>query len=754
MKPFAGMLVAGLAGLTMAQDPVKEALRPAGSEWPPVIGAWFWSQETLAPDGFKPFLDAAAAHTPYTLLSAACRRAEVVEPQVHEQAGRAVRYAASLGLKIAWEVDIRLARQAFRAAYPDEQQEELVIKWVDFTNDAPAEVAFQGVDTSDHMNGSLPKYECLTTRLARVYAFVKGPDGIDPATVKDITGEGVAAADGPRRLTVRVAAQPGRAVCVIAAHAYLTPDIFAPHFLGFQRGIIKQYADLPLAGIMKDEWGFPPDHTGNPAHDRYWFSKPMAAVYAKLSGGRDLVRDALLMYAAEKGQERERQAAVNRYGKLCRERNVAIEDDFYRAGKETFGKAAFIVTHATWTPYPGAQEFRKNGLSWWDATRDIGQTDETTPYPCRTSLAKRWGFPLGYNQFYAKETEPYLGELWAGALSGGRLNVHPLYPRPDLKGGERDFGLMRSGLMAGMTRLRMLDFITRAPLECPVAVVFGHACAMNWTQPSYDNVGLGVASMLCANGYPADLMPSSLVAAKALKLDAEGYVCLGPQRYRAVVLYQPEFGDETELAFFSRAAAGPSALFRVGGWTKDFEARPLDAQARLGAKVRSCADDQGCADAVMWTLGESGVARVTAWPANAPRWGHAGGALAAPPREGHSALTDGTYVRVAGSKEAEGDPISETFQWQGHAVTVDAVGVAAIRFAQDGKVAAFAAGGLKRLKTDGLELELPERTDLAFCTEPDGRVRGAVQGLAGPVPAALRALTADWQRLAVPTLLR
>ena len=749
------VLAVGWAGAAFAEAANKEAVRPTGGEWPPVIGAWFWAQGDLEPDGFKPFLDAAASHSPYTLLTTACRRIEVVEPQMHAQASQAVRYANSLGFKVALEVDIRLARQAFRATYPDEQQEELVLKLVEFTNNAPAEVVFHGSDTSDHMTGSLTRYECLTTRLVRVYSFVRGPAGIDPSTVKDITGEGVAATpDGPRKLTVRVPAQQGRGACVIASHTCLTPDIFAPHFIEFQRGIIRQYADLPLAGIMKDEWGFPPDHTGNPDHDRYWYSKTMAAVYAGLTGGRDLVRDALLMFAGEQGQADERQVAINRYRKLCRERNVMIEDDFYRAGKETFGKDAFIVTHATWTPYPGAQEFRKSGLSWWDATRDIGQSDESTPYPCRTSLAKRWGFPLWYNQYYAKEAEPYVGELWAGALSGGRLNVHPLYPRPDLKAGEREFGIMRSGLMAGMTRLRMLDFITQAPLECPVAVVFGHACAMNWTQPSYNNVGLGVASALCAKGYPADLIPSSLVASKALSIDADGYVRLGPQRYKAVVLYQPEFGDESELAFFSRAAKGRSAVFLVGGWTKDFEAQPLDAVTRLGAGVRKCSDDNACASAVMQMLGEAGVARVTEWTANAQRWGHAGGALATPPTDGHSALTDGTYVRVAGSKAAAGDPISETFQWQGRTVTVDAVGVVAIRFAPDGKVAAFAAGGLKSLKTDGLDLALPERADIAFRTGQDGRVRGALQGLTGPVPEALRKITADWQRLSVSPLLR
>jgi hypothetical protein len=747
---FVGLFV-GVCALAHAADLPP---RPAGNDGPPVIGAWFWSQAEQEPNGFRPFLDAVAECTPYTLLTTSCRGREVVDPVQHDQMDKAVRYARSRGLRVALEVDIRLARQAFRAAYPDELQEELVLRCVPFADSQPAEVTFTGVDTRDHMNGRLPDYVCLTTRLVRVYSFRRGADGIDPASVVDITGAGVSAvADGPRRLTVRVPHQPGREVCVIAAHTVLTPDVFAPHFLAFQRGIIRQYADLPLAGIMKDEWGFPPDHTGNPGHDRYWFSSAMAAAYAQVSGGGDLVRDALLMCVGENGRDRERRAAVNRYRELCRSRNAAIEDDFYRAAKETFGRNAFVVTHATWTPYPGVQEFRKNGLDWWQATRDIGQSDETTPYACRTSLAKRWGYPLWYNQFYATTVKPYLVELWADALSGGRLNVHPLYPRPDLKAGARDDELLRGGLMAGMTRLRTLDFVSQAPLNCPVAVVFGHACAMNWTLPTYNDVGLGVVSALARQGYPTDLLPSSLVADRALRLDDEGFVCLGPQRYRAVVLYHPQFCGADEAAFFARAVKGSSAVFLVGDWTMDAAAAPFDGVSRLGGGVRLCNDAFACADAVKGLLESLDEPRVTAWTGTVPCWGQPGTSMATPPTDGHSALTDGTYVRVAGSTDPAGDPIRETFRWQGHEVTVDAVGVVAIRFAKDGRVAAFAAGGLQRLETDSLKLELPERTDLAFRTGPDGRVRGLIQGssAAMPLPPALRSLTADWQRLGVPS---
>ena len=193
-----------IAVLTLHANTAEMPVRPDRGQWPPVIGAWFWTERDLGPEGYKTFLDAAAERSPYTLLTAACRRIEVVDPRAHEQAVEAVRYAAAHGLKVALELDIRLARQAFRAKYPDEQQEELALRFLDFADNKPGEAVFEGVDTTDHMNGSLPRYECLATRLVRVYSFVRNRDGIDPATVRDITGEASAAAEGPRKLTVRV----------------------------------------------------------------------------------------------------------------------------------------------------------------------------------------------------------------------------------------------------------------------------------------------------------------------------------------------------------------------------------------------------------------------------------------------------------------------------------------------------------------------------------------------------------------------
>lgn len=163
--------------------------RPTGDDWPPVIGAWFWGDATLEPEGYKPFLDAVADHSPYTLLTTSLRtpKGEITDQPIREHIGKAVRYANSLGLRVAFDLDVRLARRAFQNRYPDELQEELVFKTVELPTNGAVDVTFAGQDLSDHMTGGTTPYLCLTSQLVRVYAFARGADGMDPDTVTELT---------------------------------------------------------------------------------------------------------------------------------------------------------------------------------------------------------------------------------------------------------------------------------------------------------------------------------------------------------------------------------------------------------------------------------------------------------------------------------------------------------------------------------------------------------------------------------------
>jgi len=719
---------------------------------PPAIGCWFWTEEEFAPNGYRAFVDLISRHAAHNLLTTSIRAPlmEVADPAVHAQIKAAAAYAREHGMGVVMDLDVRLARKVFQKAHPSELQEMLRLRELRLTASGQATLRIASDNLRDHYTFRTTDYIPLAGRLVRVYSYVRGPNGIEPDTVRDITADRCTVQSATAKdVTVAIACDArteGRTACAMVAFTHFTPAVFAPHLLEFQRQLIDSYADAPLAGVCKDEWGFPPCFDGCPAKNDYWFSSYRADAYAQRTGGRDLLRDCLLMTHGERGRSHERQAAINHFLEMSTQRNGAIEDAFYRATKHTFGPQAVVATHPTWWPYPCAREFKKNGLSWWQATRDLAQVDEVTPFACRTSLAKKWGSPLWYNMFYSRTVGDYETSIWSHALGGGRVNFHPVYPS-NAKRGWRRRVLLEGSLMRGDCRIRLLNFITRAPLDCPVAVVFGHPCAMNWAGPAYDDVGLAVANRLWRAGFPADLIPSSEIGGTALKVNADGLVQYGPQRYAAVILYHPEFERPATAAFFQKAAQGTTALYRVGEWTNTFDGKPFDGTKALPDTMQPIGDVKTCVSSVVEQLRKQGVKPQNAGWATLIGFGHHS---AAPGRMGHCRLLDGTEIRLAGARDVAGDPIRTEFDVAGRKVTVDAIGVVGIRLRADGSLDALAAGGLKHIAVGALAIHLDRRADVALWRDADGNLHGVLQDFDGPVPPPLAALASHWLRLAVP----
>lgn len=749
-------VAAVLAGLLWSQaaaaDPAPAIRLP--DDVHPVIATWFWCPPEFEPEGYKPYLDMMAEHSAVNLLATSLRapEREVMQQAVHDQIKRAAIYARTRGMKIAMDLCVRLARDAFRRAHPDELQEMLRLREVALRESGAVEVRIAGSDLSDHYTARTTHYIPLKGRLVRVYSYVRGPAGIEPHSVRDVT-ETACKVKGAtaEEVVVEISCGPetkGRHACVMASFTHFTPAVFAPHLIPFQREIIERYRDVPLAGVCKDEWGFPPCYDGCPAKNDYWYSTFRAEAYAKRTGGQDLIRDCLLMTFGERGRQRERQRAINHFMRMSTLRNGAIEDAFYKATKEVFGPSAVVATHPTWYPYPGLREFKKNGLDWWIATRDLAQTDEITPYCARTSLAKKWKSPIWVNMFYSSDVKTYHIEIWSHALGGGRIDFHPVYPlegeHPHL---ERERMLLRGGLMRGDCRIRLLNFITQAPVDCPVAVIFGHACAMNWAGPAYDDVGLAVADGLWRAGYPADLIPSTEIGGTALKIGQGGFVQYGPQPYRAIVLYHPEFEGEKTATFFKQAAKSRTALYRIGEWTRDFDGKPFDGAKVLPSEMTTLPDAASAVQAVIELLRNRGT--IPQMPATRTMVGFGRGTCA-PPAKGQCRLTDGTTIVLSGAENVAGDPIKTTFHVSGRAVKVDAIGVVAVRLKQHGDLDALVAGGLKHFETAGVQIDLPQRVDLALWTDAAEKRHGVLQGWAGPVPPALLALAEDWMRVGLP----
>ena len=712
------------------------------TSWPG-IGTWFWVEAEFRPQGYKRFIDLYEQHSNIRLLATSIRHPVwVTDPEVHDQVKAAAIYARAHDMAMVMDLDVRLARQPFMDKYPDELQELVELREVALKESGNVTLKIESQGFGDHYTFCAEKYRPVSGRLLRVYSY---SDGVDD--VQEITRRCKVAQADKSAVQVAIACtalDKGRKACVMAAFKLFTPDVFAPHLVEFEKAILQQYADVPLAGACKDEWGFPGRFS--PSSSDLWFSQAMADAYAKRRPGRDLSRDLFLMFKGQKDKAAARAAAINNYMQMCWQRNAEVENH-YRSIKEVFGTGAMAATHPTWVPFPGKNEIFKNGLDWWAVKRDLAQTDESTPYCVRTALAKKWNSPLWYNMYYSGNIRSYEKEIWHSVLGGGRLDYHQLFPADNW---QRDpewiKGLLKGNLMRAESRIQLLNYISTKPIDCPVAVIFGHPSALNWAGPGFADVGLKVTDKLWKAGYYADLIPSSEISSGALKIAGDGSIQYGDQRYLAIVLYHPQYEQRPVADFFKKAAAGAkTSLWRVGSWTTDFDGKPFDGAAALPVEMK-VVDANVAGDRIITMLKNAGMQPYTPCAMNGAHYGSS----MVPEVSGQMRLLDGTVILASGEKDVMGDSIEKTLKINGHNVTFDAVGVAAVRLNKDGKVEAVAAGGLRLFAADDLRIELSRRADLALWRDLKGKWHGVLHGWDGPAPAALTVITGNWSRVAVP----
>lgn len=718
------------------------------NQYMPVVGVWVWGQREMLPEGYKKQLELAGSNSPFNLIIPFLRfpDQEVVSPEVHGQVKLAAEYAVQHNMVLAADLDVRAARRAFMKKYPDELQQMLRIREEAIGEEDSTDVKIPSLDLNDHYSGgNIAHHIPLSGSFLRAYAYQNTGDGIEKSSVQDISGKCRILLESKDSVLIRVPTSDdgmgGKThICVMVSFTHLYPDIFAPHLVEFQQDIIRQYADVKLAGVCKDEWGFPPYY---PRFFRsgfidYWYSPHRAKAYAERTNGRELLADCLLMALGFKGYDAERQMVVNHFMDMSRVRNTGLEEDFYHTVKEVFGPDAAVTVHSTWWPYPDRCEFKKNGLDWWTTKRDWAQTDEVAPYAVRTALCKKWGSAFWYNMYYKADLAE---QVWSSVLGGGRIDYLSFQT------------LYKPEIMQAENRIRLLNYISESPLDCPVAVIFGHVGAMNWAGPHYNDVGMDLADMLWHTGYPTDLIPTSEIENGSLTIDEEGYIVYGKQRYAAVVLYQPEFSGKPVADFFSKAGKGKTALFRIGEWTMDFNANSFDAVAQLPESMIDPVTFSTAVAQVLETLKVHNVARQT--PATGVidnkyfslrDFNHES---FAPPTTGFCRLIDGTYIRVAGTKNVGGDPIKSDFDIGNKKVKVDALGVFAVRFDEQGRLNALVAGGLKYFKAGDFQISLEKRNDMALWVDQNGLWQGVFQG-SDPVPDCLMKITPNWTRLEAP----
>jgi len=720
----------------------------------PQITFWGLHDHHFEPGGFQPVIDLFAERSPFRLLNTTLRLQDhpLSDPAVHDHLAQLVHYARNQGFDPTLDLCLRLDRKPFQSAHPHDLQEMVKLAEVQLLPNSEAECTIKPESLGDHMTFYDTPYVSVAGRLLRVFSYERDGE-ILPQSIRDITADCRILNANATEVRVAVPARKRKetTACVMACFTHLSPDVFSPHLLEYQRKLVRQYADLPLAGAFKDEWGFPRTTNALVQHRAFWYSEPYAGAYAHATGGRDLIADLLLMAFDQRGRRSERQRAVNHFMRLNLLRNTEIERDFYDAVKETFGPNAFVGKHPTWYPRICPQEYTKNGLHWWSARRDIAQTDEVTPVFACTALAKKCGSAVWYNEFYSKSMEEYHRNIWRYALAGGRQIYHPPIPAGgfgssrDRKSALERYGrLVTPEIMQSDCKIRMLNFISKAPIDSPVAVVFGHTSLMNWAGPCYDRSGEDVATKVWKDGFPVDMIPTSEIANGSLTVASDGAIQYGPQRYRAVVLVHPQFETPATAKFFSQVNPQQTMLLRLGAWTQDFDAEPIEGNSLLPAHMLEVADTEAAVARIVEHLRSSRVPPQAPLTSNA-MWGSHAQAL--PGMAGRCRLIDGTWIQIAAEKNLLGDHLKGPLQFDGNTVDVDTIGLLAVRFDKDGKLEALAASGLKSLHGGGLSVELENRIDLALWQDDTDAWHGALQDAPDTLPPSLTEITDDLQLL-------
>ena len=727
-------------------------LLPLNAGIAPELCCWFVTGvEDFQNDDYKLWLDSMARRGSFELLTTSPRQPpEIVDPMFHDWIKRANDYAFDrYGVRLVFDLDIRLARQAFAKQYPNAQQERLIFLEIPIPPQGTLELPFQVTELNDHYTGGMTPYLVLGNRFLKSWTYSKNDHGeIVPTSLQEVTQKTTVKSEQNEHVILHWSGKSPQSsgfFCGAVAFRYLYPDVFSSETAEFQKTILRQYRDVPLAGACQDEWGFLPSNwDGNPAKNEYWYSDRMADEYAKRYSGSSLLDDCFLMFRGRAGEENRRREKIDAFNRLCLDRHAWYASEFHRTVKEVFGLNALSATHPTWCPWPDQREFKKNGLVWWKTPRDYAQTDECTPYYCRTSLAKGTN-SVWYNMYYAplESIDEYVGEHWGGLLAGGRVNVHPVYPRPSgVKSDQSLTQVLDHGMEAARHRIRLLDFITHAPLDSPIAVVFGHFGAMNWGRPEFDKVGstaIQCCNCLAEAGYPADLTPSSQAESGLWTLDSEGFLKYGVQKYALVVFFGESESDHADFEKLRK-------LCSQGGKTKIIDmAATIDRES-----LQKTSED------LVRFLRERGIQPQSPWKIAFP-WGGKDFPTARPPLTGMGRYIDGTHVWVAAEKNPAGDeivltktPMSE--KSGAPTVSVSATGLFACRFDADGKLTALAASELKRFEGGGIVLNPVYPVDVALQKNADGSWSGVLQATSNGLPSGLDVLpNVQWKFLAIPT---
>lgn len=683
----------------------------------PELLYWFISQEETAPAEYTRQLDLLRSNGTFDFVFLTQRNnANFYDfAKMHPVFAAIVKQAHAQGMKVGLQLWTR------DRDIPADQLQGMVTE-TETTFDSAGHAHFTGVSRGVRMTATPdkaaqaghPLYQPVSSEILRLFAFRKiGDAQYQPGTLVDVTSRAhiVSVHPGSIEATIDAPELAGDTLYAMTLHYSRFPDMFAPFITDSFIQAIKAYSDIGFDGAALDEFRYMTvGRMGNdPFRERFY--TPRMAQYFQKQTGSQLERCLFEMRYAPAGDDVVRVRAINQYFDVLRQGPLHVEQAFHDATTTYMGPNAFHGIHNTWHNALESDEVWGTGINWWSIPRDYAQTDEVTPMTTRLGMAMARPKVVEYNQYYTKDLHRFLSETIDDARYNTRVHYHALH---DVQGWGLDIG--RPEVLAGIARVedkvRLLNEFDAPRPSVNVLFLFGYPALLNYdlaggSRSEWDiNANLRAEEKAVAAwnaGYRCVLAPTELIESGVIKVDDNGGMTYGGQRFQAVVMIGPEYSKEPTLAALERYVRGGGKLLLDGAATRDFSGN--DVTARFAALAAKSVGTEFSVDA----MDKLGAAKLAL--------------------DGGATYTDGSVVLTDLDSLLNDQPKSFSVNLGGHQFSGSFEGLVALKAGADGTLEKVAGGHLQQLDRDGaVVLQLTQPADVALHRTAGGKLDGYIVG--------------------------
>lgn len=422
------------------------------------------------------------------------------------------------------------------------------------------------------------------SEIIKAYSFNKISEGVyEPNSLQDVTDK-VRITNARTNVTefeIELGEQnKGKSIFVLLAQYYNYTDV-ASEWENF-KNLIDAYSDIPLDGVLVDEYGYLVLNTGlisggqEPPFRGRMYSKAMKKYY---STNLNTNLDQLLfdMRYAPANNDKVRIKAINTYFETLRVFPLDIEKKVYEYSKKVFGDDIYVSCHNTFHNRLDNDEIWRTACNWWDVPRDFGHTDEDICFPVRWGIMLACKNPIMFDMYYSPNSESHYDHMINGAAYNCR-EFHHAYG--DFYWGssftEPEF---LKNIKKLDTHISKLNNFQKVYPKMDVLVIFGAAAQNNW-YPDYsarniwDVDGTLKIQDKCTQmwdaGYRCALVPDYAVEDGRITINGNKINFNGYDFSHCLFLY-PKYAKKETYEFLNNAHKSNVKIVVAGNCGVDFD---------------------------------------------------------------------------------------------------------------------------------------------------------------------------------------